>query len=195
VQLTIGESEAVRTDPRRFLVVRGHEGEAEDVVDRHRRFLDSSATSPGRRRAVPPRVDRSSRPVLLSVPYVGFDRAAMPATVGEARERITALAAEYGAGCRIQADVALAVSEAVANAVMHAYPPGRAGLVRVAADIEDGDLEIVVTDDGSGFRPGSSPGLGAGLSIIAQTAHEFVIRERDPHGIELWMRFQLKRDD
>jgi anti-sigma regulatory factor (Ser/Thr protein kinase) len=132
--------------------------------------------------------------VLLTVPFVGFDRAATPEAARDARQRITAFAADHGADRRLQADIALAVTEAVTNAIMHAYPGGRAGQVQVVADVEGGDLEIVVCDDGDGIRPGSSPGLGAGLSIIAETAHEFGLRERDPRGLEIWMRFHLHAD-
>jgi anti-sigma regulatory factor (Ser/Thr protein kinase) len=128
----------------------------------------------------------------LNVPYLGLDRAALPEAAGEARRRITEFAGAHGADRQLQADIALAVSEAVTNAIVHAYPPGRVGSVSIAADIEQGDLEIVVTDDGDGFRPGTSPGLGAGLSIIAETASDFAIRERRPRGTELWMRFDLR---
>jgi serine/threonine-protein kinase RsbW len=133
--------------------------------------------------------------VLLTVPFVGFDRAATPEATRDARRRVTAFAAENGADRRLQTDIALAVTEAVTNAIIHAYPPGRAGRVQVAADVEGGDLEIVVSDDGEGFRPGSSPGLGAGLSIIAEIAHQFGLRERDPNGVEIWMRFHLDAND
>jgi serine/threonine-protein kinase RsbW len=133
--------------------------------------------------------------VLLTVPFVGFDRVATPEAARDARRRITAFAAEHGADRRLQTDIALAVSEAVTNAIMHAYPLGRRGQVQVAADVEDGDLEIVVCDDGEGIRPGSSPGLGAGLSIIAEVAHDFGVRERDPQGVEIWMRFHLHADE
>lgn len=129
--------------------------------------------------------------MLITVPYIAFDRAALPETVRDARRRISAFAADHGATPLLVADVALAVTEALTNVVRHAYPAGRAGLVRLEADVEEDDLEIVIIDDGAGFRSGSSPGLGAGLSIVAETAHDFVIRERDPHGVELWMRFRL----
>jgi anti-sigma regulatory factor (Ser/Thr protein kinase) len=133
--------------------------------------------------------------VLLTVPFVGFDRVATPEAARDARRRITAFAAEHGADRRLQADIALAVTEAVTNVIVHAYPSGRAGQVQVAADVEGGDLEIVVSDDGDGIRPGSSPGLGAGLSIVAEIAHQFGLRERDPRGLETWMRFHLQAGD
>jgi serine/threonine-protein kinase RsbW len=134
-----------------------------------------------------------NRLLQLRVPYLGLNRAALPETAGEARRRITEFASAHGADRRLQADIALAVTEAVANVIVHAYPPGRVGTLSIAADIEEGELEIVVTDEGEGFRPGTSPGLGAGLSIIAETAKEFAIREHEPRGTELWMRFDLAR--
>jgi serine/threonine-protein kinase RsbW/stage II sporulation protein AB (anti-sigma F factor) len=132
------------------------------------------------------------RLLQVRVPYLGLDRAALPETAGEARRRITAFASAHGADRRLQADIAHAVTEAVTNVIVHAYPPGRVGSLSIAADIEEDGLEIVVTDDGEGFRPGTSPGLGAGLSIIAETTNDFAIRERQPRGIELWMRFDLR---
>lgn len=129
----------------------------------------------------------------LDVPYLGLDRTAVPEAAGEVRRQITEFAGAHGADRRLQADLALAVTEAVTNVIVHAYPSGRLGTLSIAADIEGGDLEIVISDDGDGFRPGTSPGLGAGLSIIAEIASDFAIREHLPRGIELWMRFELRR--
>jgi anti-sigma regulatory factor (Ser/Thr protein kinase) len=64
--------------------------------------------------------------------------------------------------------------------------------LRIAADFEDGDLEVVVADEGEGLRPRRSPGLGAGLPVIAETCDEFVVREREGGGVELWMRFRIQ---
>jgi anti-sigma regulatory factor (Ser/Thr protein kinase) len=88
-------------------------------------------------------------------------------------------------------DLRLAVSEAVGNAVLHAYDEGERGEIHFAADIEDGSLEIVISDDGHGFRSGSSEGLGLGLGIIANVCADFSIRQRAPRGTEVWMRFLL----
>lgn len=94
-------------------------------------------------------------------------------------------------GLEPQLRIALAATEAMSNAVRHAYPPGDPGRIEVSADIEDGEFEIVVSDDGTGLRAGESGGLGAGLALIAQTADRFAIRQRTPRGIEVWMRFPL----
>ncbi len=70
--------------------------------------------------------------------------------------------------------VALAVTEAVANAAMHAYRDrAQPGLVRVAATVGPGGLRLVVSDDGLGPRRGDdSPGAGLGLRLIASLADE-----------------------
>src|SRR5690348_12419677 len=57
----------------------------------------------------------------------------------------------------------------------------------VFADVDDDTLEIVVADSGRGLHSlPRTPGLGAGLNIIAECADEFAIRERLPEGVEVW---------
>jgi anti-sigma regulatory factor (Ser/Thr protein kinase) len=125
------------------------------------------------------------------VPVMAFDVAPEPASVRHARGWVVAFAGEHGAAREVQARMGLALTEAFTNAVMYGSSDGT-GVVRVAADIEGGTFEVVVLDDGAGFRPGRSHGLGAGLSIIAETADAFAIRERVPQGTEVWMRFRLR---
>jgi anti-sigma regulatory factor (Ser/Thr protein kinase) len=91
-----------------------------------------------------------------------------PASVGTARRAVEALATEHGAD---PSDVGLAVSEAVANAVIHAYPSGRAGTIRVLAHCAADGLTVQVEDDGSGMRLNStSRGLGVGIALISRLA-------------------------
>jgi serine/threonine-protein kinase RsbW len=125
----------------------------------------------------------------IAVPFVGFDADAVAHSVGVARRRVVAFASDVGADRQLQARVALAVSEAATNVVVHAYREPAPRRLHVAADFEDGDLEIVVADEGEGLRPGRSPGLGIGLGAIAECCDEFIVREGDPAGVELWMRF------
>jgi serine/threonine-protein kinase RsbW len=129
--------------------------------------------------------------VSIVVPLVRLDAEAVAWAVGDARRRLVAFAAEVGADRELQARIALAVSEAATNVVVHAYPDAGPRPLHVAADFEDGDLEVVVADQGEGLRTRRSPGMGAGLGIIAETAEELVVREREPAGVELWMRFHL----
>jgi anti-sigma regulatory factor (Ser/Thr protein kinase) len=64
--------------------------------------------------------------------------------------------------------VSLAVTEAVANVVLHAYP-AHAGQVAVTAELVGTDLVVVVSDTGvgrRGFGSTTSAGLGHGLGLI-----------------------------
>ncbi len=88
--------------------------------------------------------------------------------------------------------VRLATSEAVTNAVMHAYDSGEKGHVQVSASYVENELWLLIGDTGKGLRPRSkSPGLGLGLALIAQLADEFQILSRGSGGTELRLRFKL----
>lgn len=115
---------------------------------------------------------------------------AEPASVPELRHGVSRFAAEQGLGSEFVADVALAVSEAVTNAVKYADAAGADGIVEVSAAREDAWLEVTVRDRGEGFGRGSVDGLGLGLSIIARLAGELrIVQEGD--GTEVRMRFPL----
>ena len=68
--------------------------------------------------------------------------------------------------------VGVVVSEAVTNAVVHAYRDReRPGQVHVSASLDDEGVEIAVADDGIGLRPRpDSPGVGLGMPLIADLA-------------------------
>ena len=92
-------------------------------------------------------------------------------------------------------DVRLAVSEALTNAVVHAFRGlGESGTVSVAVAVREHEwIDVRVTDDGSGMAPrDDSPGLGLGLPLIRHLADQFDHRTPpDGVGTELWMRFTL----
>ena len=75
-----------------------------------------------------------------------------PATPARAREAVREFAAEHGADTDTLAAVELCVSEAVNNAVLHAYRKPAAGPVEVEARRPDGYLCLYVRDQGSGLR-------------------------------------------
>ena len=98
-----------------------------------------------------------------------LDLAAEPASVSVARHAL----AEFVAGRRVDRPaVEVAVSEAVSNAVVHAYrDTGEPGRIAVRAEYAGTRLTVVVSDRGLGMRPrADSPGLGLGLPLIAQLA-------------------------
>lgn len=107
---------------------------------------------------------------------------------------MTGFAREHGVpGERLDA-IALAVSEACTNVVLHAYRdrPGT-GSMSVGLELEQQSLRVHVRDEGVGLGPrADSPGLGLGLPIIAKLADGFAV-EPGPHGgTELYMRFDLQ---
>ena len=74
-------------------------------------------------------------------------------TPAQAREAVRAFAAGQGADEDTLAAIELCVSEAVSNAVKHAYrKPGRRGPVEVEARHPGGYLSVYVRDEGSGPR-------------------------------------------
>lgn len=117
------------------------------------------------------------------------ERGAIPA----AREAVCALAQGAGMDGEQLENLRLVVSEAVSNVVLHAYGDGVSGAVHLTAALAGAELWVLVADDGLGLRPRSdSPGLGLGLSLIAQLAEELAIERRSGGGTELRIRFTLK---
>ena len=110
-----------------------------------------------------------------------------------ARRELNALALEYGADDETAARVSLAVTEAVTNAVLHAYrdQPER-GVVKVSAALGDRTLSVLICDYGSGLVPRvDSPGLGMGLPLIASSADDCEIRTHSEGGTEVRLQFRL----
>jgi anti-sigma regulatory factor (Ser/Thr protein kinase) len=119
-----------------------------------------------------------------------------PATaehVSDARTYVAALARRAGAPTTTLDGVRLAVSEAVSNVVVHGYRGTEPGAVTVAAEAEDHELRVVVSDHGCGLEPrGDSPGAGLGLPLIAHVTESLsVSRGPDGHGTVLCMTFDL----
>jgi anti-sigma regulatory factor (Ser/Thr protein kinase)/PAS domain-containing protein len=115
---------------------------------------------------------------------------AEPATVATIRVGIRDFAAAHGAPEAVVADIALAVSELVTNAVMHGYVDRTPGTITAEASAGLEELVIVVADDGRGMQPRSdSPGLGLGLPLVGQLATTVDLRETPGGGSELCVTF------
>jgi anti-sigma regulatory factor (Ser/Thr protein kinase) len=88
--------------------------------------------------------------------------------------------------------VELAVSEAVSNAIRHAYDgEATTGDVRLVACAQSDGLVIVVRDWGPhGMQPRlDTPGLGLGLPVIAQLTDRLEIEPADGGGTLVRMQF------
>ncbi len=119
----------------------------------------------------------------------------LPATatsVSTLRSYARNFAARAGAEEQVVADVALAVSEAATNAVLHAYGGTKKGIVALRGTHEDGWVELEVSDRGGGFRPSPSGGLGFGLKVMAEVSDSMTVEQRDD-GTTVVLRFALAR--
>jgi len=124
--------------------------------------------------------------VLAEVP-------AVPESVAELRHTAREVAERVGADERVANDVGLAVSEAVTNAVVHAYRDSARGALALSAEAADEKLCFEVTDQGTGLVPRKdSPGMGLGLPLIARLTEHFEVCP-GPHGrgTRLCMTFRL----
>jgi serine/threonine-protein kinase RsbW len=126
---------------------------------------------------LPPALSRGYSAIADSVPL--------------ARDALVSVAAAAGAESDRLEAVRLAASEALTNAVIHAYQD-RPGLIHVAAWTSPDEFVMEIADDGLGLRAGSdTPGLGVGLGLIAQLTDGFDIRQPHSGGTEVLMRFSL----
>jgi anti-sigma regulatory factor (Ser/Thr protein kinase) len=122
----------------------------------------------------------------LSVTYE-----ARPSAVAEARKALAEFATRAGATAAQVDGVRLAVSEAVTNAVLHAYR-GVAGPIHVTAALADRELWILVSDEGGGMQPRADrPGLGLGLGLISQVCDDMAIVSHSSGGVEMRILFKL----
>ena len=117
-----------------------------------------------------------------------------PLAVRVLRREMAGMANDCGMDAEGIAAVRLAVTEAATNAVIHAYAEAE-GELRVTAAIQDGELTIVIGDTGRGLvEKRDSPGLGAGLSVIASVAQALkIVSHRG--GTEIHMAFPCPNAD
>jgi len=112
------------------------------------------------------------------VPLVDF--------VHETTEKLAALA-----GCDEEESLnaAIAVREAVINAVAHGNKKDPARRVEVHFKVRPGKVEVRVRDEGEGFDPASTPDPTAGDNRLKTTGRAFVddvaFRYREGRGMEL----------
>lgn len=89
-------------------------------------------------------------------------------------------------------DIRLAVTEACANVVVHAYPEDQEGSMEILASMGEDELTVLVRDWGRGIRPRpDSPGLGLGLSLIAALAETVQLGHGEQEHTEVRMTFSL----
>lgn len=117
---------------------------------------------------------------------------AVPTAVGQLRRELDAALARIHVPSLRRHDVALVVTEAAANVVVHAYPgAARPGLLYTLAALAGPTLEVDVFDAGGGMVPGApSPGLGVGLALMARLADALDITPNPDRGLKVTALFR-----
>ncbi len=122
-------------------------------------------------------------------------RTAVPECAWETRATVDEYAAAQGATKDQRDRIALALAEAAANTVVHAYRDRDSpGPIVVEAGVEEGSLVVLVYDEGCGMTPrADSPGLGLGVPLMAQMSDRLEIEAREgTPGVRVRMTFDLR---
>jgi anti-sigma regulatory factor (Ser/Thr protein kinase) len=117
------------------------------------------------------------------------DIVAVPASLPTIRLELDRLLAGQLVSPRLSGDIRLAVTEACANAVIHAYSDGEVGTVLVTASVSADALIVTIRDYGRGI-PTPSSAAGSGMALMRALADTVSIGDADP-GAAVRMTFRL----
>jgi anti-sigma regulatory factor (Ser/Thr protein kinase) len=114
---------------------------------------------------------------------------ARPDSVAHARRALVDALRRRGTPEPVLDDVALAVSEACTNVVLHAYE-GEPGRYTLSCAVDPEAIHVRVTDDGHGLAPRpDSTGLGLGLPLMASLAANMALSAAVGGGTTVAMAF------
>jgi stage II sporulation protein AB (anti-sigma F factor) len=124
---------------------------------------------------------------------------AEPGSVARARVAMADLAQRAGLPVRDVEDVRLAVTEAAANVVRHAYGSGERGELEVRGRFGEDGLEVVIVDHGRGIAAAAQAGtqdglgIGMGLPLMRTLAGEVRVEPTPGGGCTVTLRFPRRR--
>jgi stage II sporulation protein AB (anti-sigma F factor) len=123
---------------------------------------------------------------------------------GFARSAVAAFAAQLDPNLEELGDIRTAVSEAVTNAIVHAYPQ-KIGMITVKCRIlKDDTIDIVVKDRGIGipdlkkamqpmFTTGGAERSGMGFTIMESFMNSCTVKSVQGKGTTVHMRRKLRK--
>lgn len=123
---------------------------------------------------------------------------------GFARSAVACFAAQMDPTLEELGDIRTAVSEAVTNCIVHAYPNGL-GVISIRCRIlKDNTLDIVIKDRGIGiedlekarkpmYTTGGADRSGMGFTIMESFMSEFSVISKPGKGTTVHMRRKLQR--
>ena len=136
--------------------------------------------------------------------YIKLEFPSKSVNEGYARSAVAAFAAQLDPTLEELGDIRTAVSEAVTNAIVHAYPD-QIGIIRMKLRIVDEDkLEIVVMDKGRGipdlqqameplFTTGGDERSGMGFTIMESFTDRLKVRSAPGKGTTVTMLRRIRR--
>ena len=121
-----------------------------------------------------------------------------------ARSAIACFASQLDPTLEELGDIRTAVSEAVTNCIVHAYPDGLGTISMRCRILKDNVLDIVIKDKGVGisdverarrpaFTTGGADRSGMGFTIMESFMTELEISSREGKGTTVHMRRKLQR--
>ena len=134
--------------------------------------------------------------------YVSMEFMSRSANEGFARVALACFAAQMDPTLNELEDIKTAVSEAVPNAVVHAYPNSLGKIVLRARICEGNVLEIIVKDSGAGipdvekarrpmFTTGGEERSGMGFTIMESFMDTLSVRSAVGRGTTVTMRRKI----
>ena len=135
--------------------------------------------------------------------YITLEFLSHSANEGFARTAAACFAAQLDPTLEELGDIKTAVSEAVTNAIVHAYPDTLGRIVLKARVLEGGVLEISVRDWGRGiadveqarqplFTTGGEERSGMGFTIMESFMDDLTVRSVQGKGTRVTMRRRIK---
>ena len=134
--------------------------------------------------------------------YIALEFLSRSVNEGFARTAVAAFAAQLDPTLDELGDIKTAVSEAVTNAIVHAYPD-ELGKIGLRASIFDGNvLEIVVRDWGCGiadvdkareplYTTGGEERSGMGFTIMESFMDALIVRSKPGRGTVVTMKRRI----
>ena len=123
---------------------------------------------------------------------------------GFARSAVACFAAQLDPTMEELGDIRTAVSEAVTNCIVHAYPDGLGMITLRCRILKDNVLDIVIKDKGIGidnleqarqpmFTTGGAERSGMGFTIMESFMSNFQVVSKPGRGTTVHMRRKLQR--
>ena len=134
--------------------------------------------------------------------YITLEFPSRSANEGFARSAAAAFAAQLDPTREELGDIKTAVSEAVTNAIVHAYPDTLGKIAMRCRILEGGTLEIIIRDWGRGiadverareplFTTGGAERSGMGFTIMESFMDTLRVTSREGQGTKVTMRRRI----